>query len=188
MSSKQTARACQPCRGVGSTRTICASVIIFTVPRPKGRSTRQTSISIGVPGSILWGERNRTPLELILLVRRDGCLCSRCPAMRLSRNGRLSFARVYARRSSTGRTACVGTRDMPFGFARVVHDGGSTTEVAEREESPSDSLRPESDWFMYLEFRAVRIGLQSLTVLAPLADTILWANTTSILLPAELSW
>jgi hypothetical protein len=162
MSSKVTATVCQPCRNAGSARTTCASVFIFTVPRPKGRSTRQTSISTGVPGIISSGHRKRTPLELILVVRRDWSFGSFCPAMRKSRKGRLSLARVYARLSSTGRTACVGTRAIPFGLARVVHDGGSITVVPECADSPSmpaGSPRPESDRFVSFGFRAVRIGL-----------------------------
>src|ERR1700691_3072865 len=98
----------------------------------------------------------------MLVVRSVWLFCSRCPAMRFTYNGRLSFARVYARRSSTGRTACVGTRAMPFGLARVVQDEGSATDVAERPDNSliaADSPRLESDVVMSLGFRAVRIGL-----------------------------
>src|SRR6266403_4112158 len=94
MSSKIAARECQPGSEADSARTMCASVIIRTVPRPSGRSTRQTSISTGVPGSIRCGQRKRTPLELILVVRKVCCSFSRLPATRVKRNARLSLARA----------------------------------------------------------------------------------------------
>jgi hypothetical protein len=70
--------------------------------------------------------------------------------MRFTRKDKLSFAREYARRSSGGRMACVGTRAMPFGFARVIHDGMSAINVAELADN---SLLPGfpllgSDWSM----------------------------------------
>src|SRR5271169_3035989 len=142
MSSKVAARECHPGREAGSARTICASVLILTVPRPNGRSTRQTSISTGVPGSIRWGQRKSTPLELILVVRSGSPMFSLWPATRFTCNGRLSFARAYERRSSGGRTEWVGTRAMPLGLARVVHDGGSTTEVAERADNSVTAALP----------------------------------------------
>ena len=65
---------------------------------------------------------------------------------------------------------------MPLGLARVVHNGGSATEVAVRADNSSNAALPRLEWDWLISFclRAVRIGLPSFHLpLALLADTIL---------------
>ena len=131
MSSNVAATPNQPSFVYASARTTWATAHMRTAPRPSGRLTSNTSRSIGVPGSISWGLRKKTPLELMSRVCNGRCEELRCPATRCRSSGRASRAREYLRRSRARPTVCVGTRAIPLGCCTRFNHAGAPVTVAD---------------------------------------------------------
>jgi hypothetical protein len=109
-SSNEAAMPNQPGMFAGSTRRTHAAVTATTFPRPIGRLTRMISSSMAELISRRFGQRKKTPVELMSRVTSViGKSSGTLPTLR-NLSGRRSDARGYSRCSRKTPTACVGIR------------------------------------------------------------------------------